>query len=128
MAEFELEDGAGTRRGSTPVLPPASGIPGLTLDERSQLQAYLHELDQYYAMIKNFEHEEPDVVLLACSGISARLTEIRAKLQRSGSARATQLRTREIDPLIEEIREQFKIHSRILSAREFDFKLSGGAP
>jgi hypothetical protein len=125
VPEFELQDSP--RNGSTPVLPPVVERPASTpADERVVLTGYLREIDQYYAMVKMFEHQEPDEAILACSGISARLTEMRGLLWRSGSARATQLRTREVDPLLDEVREQFKYHSRLLEFRKFDWQLSGG--
>lgn len=126
MVEFEVQESGARRNGNVPVLPPPGAQPPVSADERATLQGYIGEIDQYYTMIKAFEHSEPDEVMLACSGISARLTEIRGRLQRSGSARATQLRTKEVDPLLDEIREQFKIHSRVMSAREFDWKMAGG--
>lgn len=83
------------------------------------------ELDEIYSEIAGFPGMEPDQVLLSCSGWLARLVGIRADLQRSGSHRANALRTKEIDPLMEGLDMQFKIHSRLISVRELDFKVSG---
>lgn len=86
------------------------------------------ELDSYYSIVVQYAEMEPDQVLISVSGISGRLMEIRAHLHRSGSARAQKLRTTEIEPLLQHLDSQFRIHSRLLSARELDFRLSGGAP
>lgn len=83
------------------------------------------ELDDIYAALPDFPNMEPDQVLLFISGWLARLTGIRAVLQRSGSTRANSLRTKEIDPLIDALDQQFKIHSRLIAMRELDFKVSG---
>lgn len=95
-------------------------------DERVTLQAYLAELDLYYVAVKKFADQEPDEVLQQVAAFSARLCEMRARLQRSGSVKANQMRTREVDPLVEQLDFQFKIASRLLSMREFEFRASGG--
>jgi hypothetical protein len=84
------------------------------------------ELDGYYETIVQFPEMEPDQVLLAVSGISARLVYIRAQLLRSGAMKAQKLRTSEIEPLIEHLERQFRVHSRLISMRQLDFQLSGG--
>ncbi len=58
----------------------------------------MNELDSYYVKLMEFETSEPDEVLAAVSAMSARLTGIRAELQRAGSQRANHLRTKEVDP------------------------------
>lgn len=83
------------------------------------------ELDDIYANLPGFPGMEPDQVLLMCSGWLARLTGIRADLQRAGTTKANALRTKEIDPLIDALDQQFKIHSRLISMRELDFKITG---
>lgn len=127
MAEFEVVDVSG--RTAAPRLPTPSVTSGsvpVNGDERAALQALRDELDGYYKAVKTFSEQEPDVVLQQIAGYSARLCELRALLQRNGSIKANQFRTREVDPLMEQLDFQFKIASRLLSAREFDFRLSGG--
>lgn len=121
MAELTLEESNGYRDGAIPSDPlPASAVPALGPDERVELQAYIAELNVYYTAIKQFHTQEPDEVLQQCSAFLARLTEMRALLQRRGTARANQLRTRELDPLVHDIHKQFDIHSRRLSALELE--------
>lgn len=83
------------------------------------------ELDDIYELLPKFPTYEPDQVLLLISGWLARLTGIRAELQRSETTRANKLRTKEVDPLIDALDQQFKIHSRLIAMRELDFKVSG---
>ncbi len=90
------------------------------------LEALRKELDDYYDTIVAFPEWEPDQVLLSVSGISARLTQIRAQLCRSQLAKAQKLRTTEIEPLLAHLEMQFRVHSRLISMRRLDFDLAGG--
>ena len=90
------------------------------------LEKIRQELDEYYEMIVGFPQWEPDQVLLAVSGISARLVVIRAQLSRSGLAKAQKLRTTEVEPLLTHLEMQFRVHSRLISMRRLDYDLSGG--
>lgn len=125
MPEFELEESY-QRGGSVPVLPSPSNLSLVTGDERVVLQQYLAELDVYYTAIKDFADQEPDVVMQQIAAFSGRLCEIRGRLQRIGSVKANQLRTREVDPMVEQLNFQYGIASRLHSMREFEFKASGG--
>jgi hypothetical protein len=71
---------------------------------------------------------DPSDVLARISGIAGRLAEIRAQLYRLNTQRCTALRTREVDPLREDLDLQFRIHSRRIALLEWELKLSGGAP
>lgn len=125
MAEFQLEENR--YGGMVPVLPkPADNAARLDANEQAALHSFVCELDVYYTTLKGFFEQDPDQVLVMCSAITARLTEIRALLQRAGSARANQLRTREVDPLIHAVDTQFAIHSRRLSGLELDYKMTRG--
>jgi uncharacterized small protein (DUF1192 family) len=86
------------------------------------------ELDQYHAEILNYAQMEPDQVMISVSGISARLTGIRAEISRTGTQWANRLRTSEIDPLLAQLDFQFRVHSRLLSVRELDQRMAGGQP
>lgn len=122
MTTFELEESG--RRG--PALPPQvspSAPPG---DENTLRQEYLAEINVYIASMTHWHTYEPDEVLLACSAYSARLSEMRVHLQRRNSALCKQLLNREVDPLLSQIEFQFRIHSRLLTSRELDLKMSGG--
>lgn len=129
MAEFELGE-SGRREAADPPEVPEHRPTGT--DVPSVVQAYSLELNHYYGRIKEFETSDPEDVLRELSGISARLTEMRANCQRlAGQSRgsvADRIRTKEIDPLLEECDRQFKLHSRLQAIREFDLRMAGGAP
>lgn len=144
MAEFELEEaGPARRNGADPVvaltqvgtsappsqLPqrPPQCLPTFSQDERKVLSGYAAELDTYYAGMATFEGMEPDEVMARLAAMVARLTEIRARLHRLGTTRATQLRTKEIDPLLDSLRILFQIHSRLLSSRQMEWDMARGA-
>lgn len=93
----------------------------------NRLGAYMAELDAMRAVIVDYVKQDPSDVLLSISGLSARLTEIRADLQRSSSQICTALRTREVDPLRDELELQFRVWSRRIALLEWELKLSGGA-
>jgi hypothetical protein len=95
-------------------------------DDRIAVAAYRDELDDYYGQILQFVGMEPDQVLLIVSGVSARLIAIRAQLVRSNSQRANKLRTGEIDPLLDHLKQQAQLHSRLITMRQLDWQLSGG--
>lgn len=130
MAEMTLEaaPGAPPRRPSPPPAPPGAPTRPRPVLVRSGHETERGELDTYYEQIKGFRDQEPDSVLVIISGISARLTGMRADLQRQGSASANSLRTKEVDPLIDALDFQFKIHSRLLSVRQLDWEMTRGAP
>lgn len=84
------------------------------------------ELDSYLLSLKRLGSMAPDEAFLTISGITARLSEIRCGLVRSESRRLTQLRAREVDPLMEECERQFRFHSRIQACRAFDWEVTKG--
>lgn len=88
---------------------------------------YTPELDQMRATVIEFPNMDPADVLMALSGISGRLAEMRAQLMRADSKRCTALRTREVDPLRDELDLQFRIHSRRIALMEWEMRLQGGA-
>ena len=111
------------------VEPDVMTLNGHSRDqERLVIAVYRQEIDEYVEQIQTFHMVEPDQVLLAVSAIAARLVAIRVELQRSGSQRANKLRTSEIDPILDHLDQQFRIHSRLLAVRDLDFRMSGGAP
>lgn len=95
--------------------------------EGALIGSYTPELDQMRATVIEFPNMDPADVLMAISGISGRLAEMRAQLQRNNSQRCTALRTREVDPLRDELDLQFRIHSRRIALMEWEMRLSGGA-
>ncbi len=85
------------------------------------------EVDDYLRRLKTLNGLPPTEVFQTLSAISARLAEIRNRLIRVDNRRLTALRTKEVDPLIEEVDRQFKFHSRIQAVREAEMRLFGSA-
>lgn len=136
MTILVLEEGRKTgkvasSRASTDVeadqAAPAGDVPTQSGPSREQIfiGQVRAELDGYFVALKRFGSQPADEVYLQISGITARLGELRMICVRSESRRLAALRTREIDPLIEECDRQFRVHSRIQSVRQFDWEASG---
>ena len=83
------------------------------------------EIDDYLVRLKNLNSLPPSEVFQTLSAISARMAEIRNRLVRVENRRFTALRTKEVDPLIDEVDRQFKFHSRIHAVRDSEMRLSG---
>lgn len=88
------------------------------------------ELDEMFGVMKRFSRMEPDEVMLHCSAYSARLSEIRMIIHRIEDVHRhwKAVRTREVDPTIEELKFQFNVASRLLSSRAFDYEVTRGQP
>lgn len=86
------------------------------------------ELDSYFVTLKRLNSIPPEEVFAFLSGVSARLVEVRGQCWRSESRRLSGLRVHEVEPLLEEIDRQFRIHSRIQSVRQFELDMVRAAP
>lgn len=112
-----------TESTSTVELPQYSPTTGIEV-----LDAIRREIDGYYATLRTLNGLHPVDVFMQLSGISARASELRNWVIDFDHRPSLALRTKHIDPLIEEVDRQFKFHSRIQAVREVEAKLSGGAP
>lgn len=92
------------------------------------LETVSEELLEYHRTNQKFSQMEPEEVLSLISSITARLTYLRACLMQSGNQRATKLRTTNLDPLLQNLDLQFKIASRQLTSRQFEYEITRGAP
>lgn len=90
------------------------------------VDAFMGELDKMRAMCCGFPDDDPDDVLMKISGLVGRLAEMRVQLLRVNTPRAQGLRTKEVDPLRDDLELQFKIHSRRIAMMEWELKLAGG--
>jgi hypothetical protein len=79
------------------------------------------EIDDYMVTLRKLRSMLPEQVFMELSGITARLAELRLTCVRSESRRLAALRTRELDPLIEECDRQFRFHSRIQAVRTMEW-------
>jgi uncharacterized membrane-anchored protein len=86
------------------------------------------EIDDAFHDMKEFHNQEPDEIMRMCGGHSARLSEIRVRIQRveDWKRQWRGIRTREIEPAIEELERQYAIASRLHSIREHDWKIETG--
>ncbi len=109
-----------------------NGVKFTTPDRSQQASGFYAqteaELDGMRAMVREFSNQDPSDVLMAISAIAGRVAEIRAWLYRDNSQRCTQIRTREVDPLREDLDLQFKLFSRRIALMEWELRMSGGAP
>lgn len=92
------------------------------------LVAATRELSEYHAANQKFSGMDPDEVLVMISAITARLTYLRSCLSDTGSQRARKILSSNLDPLMSNLDLQFRIASRRLTARQFDFEVTRGAP
>lgn len=86
------------------------------------------EIDDAFEDMKQFDSMEPDEIMRVASGQSARLSEIRVRIFRIEDFHREwrNIRIREIEPALEELREQWKNASRLHSVRELDWKMESG--
>lgn len=118
--------------------PPAPGI-GVSgpvaldttrvyLEVGGSIDSVRAEIDDAFDDMKTCVNREPDEAMRICGGQSARLSELRVRIQRIEDFHRIwrPIRTREIEPALEELRNQFSVASRLLSVRELDWRMEGG--
>lgn len=83
------------------------------------------ELDGVMVAVRGFHTREPDQVMREIAAYSARLTELANLLVRVEGTRREyrQLRTLQIERLLNELDRQFKIASRLVEMRRQDLAL-----
>lgn len=86
------------------------------------------EIDGVWEAMREFRNQMPDEVMQLAMGYSARLGELRVRISRIEDRNALWklLRTREIDPTLEELRLQYQGGSRLESVRDLDFRMESG--
>jgi len=121
-APAPAQSGAATLAGPRYSTADVEPTIGLSINQVRQ------EIDDAFADMGTFYTKEPDDVIRMCSGHSARLSELRVRIQRVEDMRREwrNVRTREIEPTLEELERQYAAASRLHSIRELDFRLSGG--
>ncbi len=135
MATAKLVTGVSTDQNGPSAMHAAQNRPITPLDtsEPNQtiggsIDSVRQEIDDAFADMKEFHNEEPDRVMRISAGHSARLSELRVRIMRVEDFRREwkSVRTREIEPCIEELRNQYAIASRLHSVRELDWKMESG--
>lgn len=129
MAKTQLVSSITNPPGS-PAVPAGPRFNTADIDPTigASIDAVRGEIDDAFADMRDFYTKEPDEVIRMCSGHSARLSELRVRIQRVEDFRREwrSVRTREIEPALEELERQYASASRLHSIRELDFRLSGG--
>lgn len=132
MAKVELvsDPRIGQNGAGAPARAPMTPL------DTSTPNAYIHlsidqvrvEVDDAFKHMNEFHNLEPDEIMRYASGYSARLSYIRVQAMRveDWDRPWKNVRMRELEPCIEELREQWKNASRLLSVRELDWKMESG--
>lgn len=121
--EFMLESGESASPGRQSVDRPAVSSDG---DERKLLEQWRKELAGYLGEAKGLADEDPDEAMRWMASTSARVCEIRDQSWDMRSPKAAQLRSRHIDPFVDEIDRQFKIASRRFATAEHELRMTRG--
>lgn len=122
--EFMLESGekASPRRPRVGDPQPVTS----DVDERKRLEQWRKELAGYLAEAKGIADDDPDEAMRWMASTSARVCEIRDQSWDMRSPKAAQLRSRHIDPFVDEIDRQFKIASRRFATAEHELRMTRG--
>lgn len=131
MAKIELTSAApGTQ---PPVVSPMRPMAAFNTSEviasvGGSIDTVRAEVDDAYADMKTFVNREPDEIMRMAGGHSARLSELRVKIMRIEDFRPEwrPVRSRDIEPTLEELQKQYLIASRLHSVRELDWKMESG--
>lgn len=88
---------------------------------RDEVNDALRDMEMFHQM-------EPDEITRRVIGHSARLTTIRVLVMRIEDYQRQwkDLRLRELEPVLEQLRDQFSMASRLHSYREFDWRIETG--
>lgn len=101
-------------------------LPPVLTRQRPTLEVYRRELDGFYEDLRTLNEIDPGTAFQKIAAIGARLVEMRAQLWRTGDVKSNQLRSREVDPLVEAVRFQFQVMSRRLSLSSLEWDISRG--
>lgn len=86
------------------------------------------EVDDACKDMEMFHGMEPDEIMRRISGHSARLSTIRVRAMRTEDYHREwkDVRQRELEPTLDQLKIQYDIASRLHSVREFDYKVETG--
>lgn len=115
MSQYELKDSG----------RPKGGFVAST-ELTQDIQTIRNELDGYYKKMIEFPTMEADEIFMQLSSFTARMSYIRSAIMRSDNRLLVALRTKEIDPFINECDRQFKIWSRTFSVQTMEYETSRG--
>jgi len=93
---------------------------------RTKLTEFEDEIDNYYDVMVEFKNMDSSEILESLSAFTARASQIRANLIRQDNRSVQAFRTKQLDPFIAECERQFKVWSRVISVRQFEWESSRG--
>lgn len=115
------------------AVPLTSRTRGLDTSEQhpivgGSIDSVREEVDDAFADMKTFVNREPDEIMRMAGGHSARLSELRVRIMRLEDIRREwkAVRTREIEPTLEELKNQYNIASRLFAVRQLDWAMESG--
>ena len=131
MATIQLrEANPGLSGPSGPESPPSrmDEINKQVFHGLGSIESVRGEVDDCLADMKAFASAQPDQVMAAVSGHSARLVEIMIQISRIEVVHRQwkPIRTQEIEPVLAELKHQFSVASRLITVRGLDQALIGG--
>lgn len=130
MATAKLVTAEGYTQSGVAASAPVRGFDTSTVNNvvGGSIDDVRGEIDDAFADMRTFHNLEPDECMRLAGGHSARMSEIRVRIQRveDFNREWKNVRTREIEPTLEELDRQYTIASRLLTARELDYKLEAG--
>lgn len=95
-------------------------IDNSTSTKSIQLTSWRKEIDEFYEDLMNLNDLQPDQVFERISAYSARVSYIRSQISRSETKSWANFRIKEVDHFLRECEFQFKVHSRLLSVKNFE--------
>lgn len=86
------------------------------------------EVDDALRDMETFHQREPDEIMRLAAGHSARLSTLRIHAMRIEDYKRQwrDVRTRELEPALDQLSHQWSHGSRLHSVREFDWKIEAG--
>lgn len=128
----EGDRGEVTGTSVAPVSPPLPNSQ-VNVPQLGSLADLRQQIDDAYEEMKEFIAWEPDEIMRVCAGHSARLNEIRTRIQRVEDMPQFRIlkgvRTNELEPTIKELQFQFQVASRLFAVRQLDWDMdSRGQP
>jgi hypothetical protein len=111
----------------TPVAPSTAQVPLVPVDGIGTIDDARQEMLDALADAKTFYSLEPDEVIRMCMGHSARLSEIRVVILRvEVYRREWKPVLKEVETVLDHLREQFAMASRLISIRDLDWRMDTG--
>lgn len=122
MKVVQLNPGAGASAPGQMVDPN-----DVVVELGGSLNSIRQELADAWADMATLVNRDPDEIMRICGGHAARVAELRKNCLKLDEWRpARDLRVREIEPCLDELRWQWANGSRLHSTRELDWKIESG--